>query len=59
MKFITVSELRADAPKIVAELEETGEEVVVTKKGKPVAILQRADQERFMLKPEDKEKRKE
>ena len=59
MKFITVSELRADAPKIITELEKTGQEVVITKKGKPVAILQRATQERFMLKPEEDEKQKE
>jgi len=54
-----VSELRADAPKIITELEKTGQEVVITKKGKPVAILQRATQERFMLKPEEDEKQKE
>lgn len=53
MRFITVSELRADAPKIVAELERTGEEVVITKKGKPVAILKKVTQEKFMLKPDE------
>jgi hypothetical protein len=33
LKFVTVSELRAQAPKIVAELETTGKNVIVTKKG--------------------------
>ncbi len=56
MKFVTISELRADAPRIVTEIERTGEEVVITKKGKPVAILQRITQEKFMLKPEQEEK---
>lgn len=50
MRFITVSELRAQAPKIVSELEATGEEVVVTKKGKPVALMRPVEQGEFELK---------
>jgi prevent-host-death family protein len=53
MKFVTVSQLRADAPRIIGELEKTGEEVVITKKGKPVAILRRATEDMFQLKPDE------
>ena len=41
MKFITISELRAYATKIVAEVEASGEEVIVTKHGKPVVLIRR------------------
>jgi antitoxin (DNA-binding transcriptional repressor) of toxin-antitoxin stability system len=37
----TVSELRQQATQIVAEIERTGEEVIITKNGKPVAVIQR------------------
>ena len=40
MKFITVSELKQRATQVVAEIEATGEEVVVTKNGKPVVLIQ-------------------
>lgn len=39
MQVATVSELQRRATKIVAELESTGKEVVIFKKGKPVAVL--------------------
>ena len=39
MKFITVTELRLRATEVVREIEETREEVVVTKKGKPVVLM--------------------
>jgi len=35
LRFITVTELRAQAPKIISEIENSGEEVVITKNGKP------------------------
>lgn len=50
MRFITITELRADAPKIVREIETTGEEVVVTKKGKPVVIIRLVGEREFELK---------
>ena len=40
MKFITVSELRLRATEVVREIEQTREEVVVTKNGKPVVLMQ-------------------
>lgn len=56
MKFITVSELRLRATEVVREIEETREEVIVTKKGKPVVIMQFIEHEAFSLKEKGKEK---
>ena len=49
MKFITVTELRLKATQIVKEIEETGKEVVVTKNGKPVVLMQSITEEAFSL----------
>lgn len=54
MKFVTVSELRAQAPKIITELESTGKEVVVTKNGKPVALIRPLEEEEFEIKTNTK-----
>jgi prevent-host-death family protein len=51
VKFLTVSELRASATRIVKELEETGEEVVITKNGRPVVLMRRVSESEFKLKP--------
>lgn len=59
MKFITVSELRLRATEIVREIEQTGEEVIVTKKGKPVVLMRFITDEVFSLKETEKEKGKE
>ena len=40
MKFITVTELRLKATQVVRNIEETREEVIVTKKGKPVVKME-------------------
>lgn len=40
MKFITVSELKNKATQVVTELEETKGEIIVTKNGKPVVLMQ-------------------
>lgn len=50
MKFITVSELRLKATQIVAEIEETGKGVIVTKKGKPVVVMTLFTEEAYDLK---------
>ena len=55
MKFITVSELRNKATQIVAEIEDTGEEVIVTKNGKPVVLMRFITDEVFSLKGDEKE----
>lgn len=39
MRFITVSDLSHGATKIISTLESNREEVAVTKKGKPIALL--------------------
>lgn len=51
MKFITVSELRANATKIVSEIEATREEVIVTKNGKPVVLIRPVEEKEFRLEP--------
>jgi prevent-host-death family protein len=56
MKFITVTELRLRATEVVRELEQTKEEVIITKKGKPVVLMQHITDEAFSLKPK-KERR--
>lgn len=50
MRFITITELRAHAPKIVSEIETTREEVIVTKKGKPVVLIRIVQEGEFELK---------
>jgi PHD/YefM family antitoxin component YafN of YafNO toxin-antitoxin module len=55
MKFITITELRLKATEIVREIEDTKEEMVVTKKGKPVILMQFITDEAFSLKDNDKE----
>ena len=54
MRFYTVTELRADAPRIITELQETRKEVVVTKRGKPVALIRLLEEGEFQLKPQKK-----
>ncbi len=55
LKFVTVSELRQKATQIVAEVERTGKQVIITKNGKPVVVLQRVTEEELSL---DKPKKK-
>jgi prevent-host-death family protein len=50
MKFITVSELRGNATRIVHEVEQTGEEVIITRNGRPVALIRKVEQDEFTLK---------
>jgi PHD/YefM family antitoxin component YafN of YafNO toxin-antitoxin module len=55
MKFVTVSELKNKATKIVALIEDTREEVIVTKNGKPVVLMRFITDEAFSLKDTEKE----
>ena len=59
MKFVTVSELKNKATQIVTEIENTGEEVIVTKNGKPVVLVRIITDEAFSLKEDEKGKRRE
>lgn len=56
MKFITVTELKQRATQIVSEMENTREEVIVTKNGKPVVMMQHITEEVFALKEKGKRK---
>ena len=56
MKFITVSELKQRATQIVTEIEDTREEVVITKNGKPVVLIQFITDEAFGLTEQFKRK---
>ena len=56
MKFITVTELKQRATQIVSEIESSGEEVVVTKNGKPVVVIQAVSDDAFILKPREEGK---
>ncbi len=58
LKFKTVSELRQQATQIVAEVERTGKQVIITKNGKPVVVIQRVTEEELSLdKPKKKNKK--
>ena len=50
MKFMTVTELRLKASEVIREIEQTGEDIVITKKGKPVVLMQRITDEVFSIK---------
>ena len=56
MKFITVTELKNKATQIVTDIESTRGEVVVTKNGKPVVLIQHITEDIFRLKERDKRK---
>jgi prevent-host-death family protein len=55
LKFKTVSELQKEATQIVAEIEKTGKQMIITKNGRPVVVLQRVSEEDMSL---DKPKKK-
>jgi prevent-host-death family protein len=50
LKFLTVSDLRANATSIVKEIENTGEEVIITKNGRPVVLMRLVNEGEFKLK---------
>ena len=49
MKFITVTELKQRATQIVADIETTREEVIITKNGKPVVLIRPVEAKEFKL----------
>jgi len=55
MRFITVTELKQRATQIVSEIESSQEQIVVTKNGKPVVLMQTVSNGNFTLKTKDKE----
>ena len=50
MKFITVTELAHRTTHIISEIESTGEEVVITKNGKPIVLMRLTSDNEFALK---------
>jgi prevent-host-death family protein len=50
-KFITVTELRNKTAKIVREIRQTRNEIVVTVKGKPVIVIRSAEEEDISTRP--------
>jgi prevent-host-death family protein len=50
LRFVTVSELRAHATAIVAEVKKKREDVTVTKNGKPVVLIRAVEEREFVLK---------
>ena len=54
MRFATVTDLQRQATAIVAELEATGKEVIITKKGVPVAVLRLLGKDELQLVPTKK-----
>jgi len=55
LRFITVSELRAHATAIVAEVKKKREDVTVTKNGKPVVLIRAVEEKEFVLKSSPRE----
>jgi prevent-host-death family protein len=56
LKFITVTELKAQALRVVSAINDTGEEVIITKNGKPVVLMRPVSEGEFELKLERKER---
>lgn len=54
MRFFTVSELKQRATQIVAEIEKSKGEVIITKNGKPVVLMRFITDEAFSLKDNGK-----
>ena len=46
----TLTEPRPDAPRIIREIESPGEEVAITKNGKPVVLIRPVSEWEFELK---------
>ena len=47
IRFLTITEFKARATAVVAEVKRTGRQVVVTVKGKPAVIISPVNEEEF------------
>ncbi len=56
LRFITVTQLKAQATAIVTEVEKTKRAVVITRNGKPVCIIQPVKEQEFNYAPDNKNK---
>ena len=57
MRFYSVSEFKAKATRIIAEIEKTKEEAIITRNGKPVVLVRLVDEKEFQLAPKGKKER--
>ena len=55
LAFKTVTELKQKASEFVSQVEGSNKKIIITKNGKPVAVLQRVTEEELSL---DKPKKK-
>jgi prevent-host-death family protein len=55
LKILTVTELQRQLLEVVREIEKTGKEVVISRNGKPVVIMQRVTEQDLSF---DKPKKK-
>tara|TARA_Y100000294_G_C8245796_1_gene212758 strand:- start:169 stop:357 length:189 start_codon:yes stop_codon:yes gene_type:complete len=58
MKVFTVTELKLKATQIIAQIEASGEEVIITKNGKITAAIQRISENDVELKASVKRKKR-
>ena len=49
MRFVTVTELKQRATQIVSQIQASGEEIVITKNGKPVVLMRTVDEKEIVL----------
>lgn len=49
MRFLTVTELKQRATQIVSQIQASGEEIVITKNGKPVVLMRNVDEKEIVL----------
>ncbi len=55
IKFVTITEFKAKATAIVAEVKRTGRQVVVTVNGQPAVVISPVNEEEFeIVKPKKK-----
>ena len=55
LRFLTVTELQRKLMEVIREIEKTGKEVIVSRNGKPVVIMQRVTEDELSF---DKSKKK-
>jgi prevent-host-death family protein len=58
LKFRTVTELKQQATAIVAEVERTKQQIIITKNGRPAVVISPAREEDFSYQEEQKKKPK-
>ncbi len=49
LKFTTVTELKQKTSEFISEVEKTGKQIIITKNGIPVAVLQRVTEGELSL----------